>query len=447
MGTTLSDARREQSEQSSMAVRATASSAIGSALEWIDFTAYGAVSATVFPKLFFPSLEPSSALLASFATFGVGFFARPLGGVVCGLLGDKIGRRHLLLATLVAMGLSSFLIGCLPTYGAIGIWAPIGLVMLRIIQGFALGGESTGAQLMVMEHAPHEKRGIFGSLINIGSPVSQVCANGLLLALSYFLTADQFLSYGWRVPFLLSFVLIAVGIYIRMRVTETPAFEKKAATTKAKEKRIPLIDVLRYYPRTVIRLMFVWFAPTAGFYTVTVFSLSYITNTLKMPGNVGFSMLMAANLIAVPLMIFGGWCADRFGRRRTLLIGSLISLLSVLVYFKMLDTMSWPVMFTAILVFLGALEFQTGVQPAYFAEPYPTSVRYSGSAISYTGANLIAGGPLPFIAAALMKATDGNTLAITAFVATIIAASFTAIFIGPETRDWDLNRVDSRLGN
>jgi MFS family permease len=444
METTMSDSHRDET---SMAVRATASSAVGSALEWIDFTAYGAVSATVFPKLFFPSLEPSSALLASFATFGVGFFARPLGGVICGLLGDRLGRRYLLLATLIAMGLSSFLIGCLPTYGAIGIWAPIALVVLRIVQGFALGGESTGAQLMVMEHAPHEKRGLFGSLINIGSPISQVCANGLLLALSFFLTAEQFLSYGWRVPFLLSFVLVAVGIYIRLRVSETPAFEKEAAKPVAKQKRIPLLDVLRFYPGTVLRLMVVWFAPTAGFYTVTVFTLSYITHTLKMPGNVGFSMLMAANLIAVPLMIFGGWCSDRFGRRRTLLTGSVISLLSALAYFKMLDTMSWPIMFAAILVFLGALEFQTGVQPAYFAEPYPTKVRYSGSAISYTGANLIAGGPLPFIAAALMKVTNGNTLAITAFVSAIIVGSLVAIVIGPETRDFDLGRVDPRLSD
>ena len=220
----------------SMAKRATVASTVGSALEWIDFTAYGAVAATVFPKIFFSQMDPNMGILAAFATFGIGFFARPLGGLFFGALGDRIGRKNILLYTLSLMGAASFLIGCLPTYATIGFAAPLCLVLLRFLQGFALGGEATGAQLMTMEHAPQNKRGLYGSFINTGSSLSAALASGVLFALTSTLGAEQFQAWGWRIPFLMSFLLVVVGIYIRLRVSETPAFVQ--AHAKGAEERV-----------------------------------------------------------------------------------------------------------------------------------------------------------------------------------------------------------------
>jgi MFS family permease len=224
-----------------MATRAVAAATIGTALEWFDFTLYGAVSATVLPKLFFPTMDPTAALLASLATFGVGLGARPLGAIVCGYLGDKLGRRKLLLGTVTIMGLASVLIGLLPTYASIGVTAPILLVALRIIQGFALGGESTGAQLMALEHAKPDRRGKYSGLLGTCSPLSQILANAVLFVLSAGLAPADFESYGWRIPFVLSFILVAVGLYIRLKVSETPAFvaldQTKVVSRRARHRR------------------------------------------------------------------------------------------------------------------------------------------------------------------------------------------------------------------
>ena len=301
---------------SPVARRAAISSALGSALEWIDFTAYGAVAATVLPAQFFPTMDPSSAILASFATFGVGFFARPAGGVVLGILGDKLGRKKVLLFTLVLMGVASFLIGCLPTYTSIGLWAPGLLVLFRFMQGFALGGEATGAQLLTMEHAPADQRGLFGSFINIGAPASQVLANLLLFLITASMTTEQFMSFGWRIPFLMSLLLVALGVYIRLKVEETPAFEHmKAHETSDKTgatRRASPLSVLRTHGGTVLRLMLFWAAPSACFYVVTVFSLGYLTKTVGVSNQTAFLCLLGANLVAVFTTVIGGAASDRF---------------------------------------------------------------------------------------------------------------------------------------
>src|SRR5580698_4931876 len=238
-----------------MATKAIAAATIGTALEWFDFSLYGAVAATILPKLFFPTLDPTSALLASFATFGVGLGARPLGAIVCGYLGDKLGRRNVLLATVTAMGVASALIGLLPTYASIGVTATILLVVLRIIQGFALGGESTGAQLLALEYADPEYRGKYSGLLGTCSPLSQILANATLFGLSMSLAPADFESYGWRIPFVLSFILVAVGLYIRLKVSETPAFAAARKTNVVKVGS-PLRDVVRLHWRTVLRWMF-----------------------------------------------------------------------------------------------------------------------------------------------------------------------------------------------
>ena len=429
---------------SPVARRAAISSALGSALEWIDFTAYGAVAATVLPAQFFPTMDPSSAILASFATFGVGFFARPAGGVVLGILGDKLGRKKVLLFTLVLMGVASFLIGCLPTYTSIGLWAPGLLVLFRFMQGFALGGEATGAQLLTMEHAPADQRGLFGSFINIGAPASQVLANLLLFLITASMTTEQFMSFGWRIPFLMSLLLVALGVYIRLKVEETPAFEHmKAHETSDKTgatRRASPLSVLRTHGGTVLRLMLFWAAPSACFYVVTVFSLGYLTKTIGVSNQTAFLCLLGANLVAVFTTVIGGAASDRFGRKPPSIFASLIMLAIALMYFPLLSTGNAFLIFLAMSIFVGSIQAQSGILPAFFAEPFPTSVRYTGSALAYTGANLAFSGPTPFVAAWLMQSSGGQVWVLTAMCVLIIVMSLVALVASPETRNFALDR-------
>ena len=424
-----------------MRTRAVTAATVGTALEWFDFTLYGALSATILPKLFFPAMDSTSALLASFATFGVGLAARPLGAIVCGHLGDKLGRRNLLLATVSVMGLSSMLIGALPTYARIGLWAPMLLVVLRILQGFALGGESTGAQLMAIEHAGPDRRGRYSGLLGVCSPLSQIMANSVLLALASLMSPDAFESYGWRIPFLLSFVLIIIAVYIRLKVSETPAFVELRRTQTVQVSR-PLRDALRLHGRTVLRWMLFFCGPAAIFYLIVVFSLSYITKTLALPKQTGFLLLMGANVCAIVGALAGGILSDRIGRKKALAIGSIATLVMLFVYFPVLDTKSFVPMLVAMGLFLGFTQFQSGIQPVAFAEAFPTNVRYSGSALAYTGANLVAGSPMPVLAVWLLSLGNGSPWGVVAVCVAFNLISLIAIVTAPESLGIDMNRVD-----
>jgi MFS family permease len=428
--------------QERMATRAVAAATIGTALEWFDFTLYGAVSATVLPKLFFPTLDPTAALLASLATFGVGLGARPLGAIICGYLGDKLGRRNLLLGTVTVMGLASVLIGLLPTYASIGVTATVLLVILRIIQGFALGGESTGAQLMALEHAHPDRRGKYSGLLGTCSPLSQILANAVLFLLSWQLSPAEFESYGWRIPFLLSFVLVAVGLYIRLKVSETPAFVA-LEKTKVAEVGSPLRDVIRLHWPEVLRWMLFFCGPAAIFYLIVVFSLSYVTNQLGIEKQTGFALLMGANVCAIIGAMAGGMLSDRIGRKKALAVGSIATLIILFVYFPILDTKSFIPMLIIMGLFLGFTQFQSGIQPVAFAEAFPTNVRYSGSALAYTGANLIAGGPMPVLAVWLVSLSGGSPWGVVALCAAWNLLSLAMILTAPETRGVDMNQVDS----
>jgi len=429
---------------SQMATRAALASSMGSILEWVDFTTYGALSATVFPKLFFPSLGHQSGVLAAFATFGVGFFARPLGGVLFGALGDRIGRKAVLLYTLVLMGLASFLIGCLPGYATIGFMAPVALVTLRFLQGVALGGEATGAQLLTMEHAPKERRGFFGSLINLGNSASAAVANGALFLLFALLGAERFEEWGWRVPFLLSFALVLLGLYIRRRVSETPVFEQMQAQRAAdaahpspKPRKAPMSRAAMV---TALRLTIIWLCPACCFHVINVFSLAYITGTLKLSGQTAYLCMMLANVLAMGSIVWGGMASDRFGRKRVMLLSSALTLMAALAYFPLLNTGQWPWIALAIVCFVCSMQIQSGVQPAMFAEPFPTSMRYTGSAIAYTGANLVAAGPAPFVASWLQGLGQGQTWPITLYLVGVITISALGTISSPETRGLDLDR-------
>jgi MFS family permease len=423
--------------------KAIVGSSLGSALEWVDFTAYGAVSATVFPKLFFPTLDPSSAILASFATFGVGFFARPAGGIIFGLLGDRIGRKKVLLATFMLMGISSLLIGLMPPYGVIGFWAPLLIVLLRFMQGFALGGEATGAQLFTMEHSPPEKRGLFGSFINVAAPVSQVLANGMLFAIAALMSEQQFEDFGWRIPFLLSIALIVVGAYLRYNVGETPAFEammekkKQALASGATVDTAPKHS-LKDHVRTIIRLILFWATPASCFWIVNIYSISFLEARTELERDTIFGCIMVANTVSIATTVLGGAASDRFGRKPPLIATSLIMLVVSIFYFDLIETGNIALIILAMATFGGAIQAQSGILPAYFAEQFPTSVRYTGSALSYTGANLIFAGPTPFVAAWIAEKSGGSTLGLTAFCVTLVIVSLIALLMSPETRGTDL---------
>jgi MFS family permease len=406
-----------------MEVRAVASGALGSALEYFDFAVYGALSATVFPTLFFHELGSTGALLASFATFGVGFVARPVGAIVFGHLGDRFGRKPILFCTLLLMGGASILIGLLPTGQGLGI-ATL-LVGLRFLQGLSLGGETIGNQLMTMEHADRRRRGLLGALIIMGSPISQVLANLALMVLSATLTAAQFESWGWRIPFLASVVIVAVAVYIRLKLAETPAFVANQETEPPVERRRNMgLHVIATHPRKVVLLTLAWGGSSLSFYLVAVYGLSYLPKATGMSSQTALLILMVANAVSVVTAIAGGALSDRVGRRPVFLAGLAGCFIGVALFF----TFSGPnavLTGTFVTIVLASIQFLSGTQPALFAEQFPTEVRFSGTAISHTLANLIFSAPSPFIAAAL--AAVGGTNLVMVFTLSVIIVSAAAV--------------------
>ncbi|PWV80358.1 Predicted arabinose efflux permease, MFS family [Prauserella marina] len=398
-------AEDDRREHRPMQTRAVVSGTLGSTLEWFDFAIYGALSATLFPALFFSGLGETGSLLASFASFGVGFVARPLGGLIFGHLGDRYGRRPILLGTFIAMGASSIVIGLLPTGQGVAI--AVLLVVMRFIQGFALGGEATGAQLMTMEHAAGNRRGVLGSLMNVGSPLSQVIANLTLVLLTSVLSTENWEAWGWRIPFLASILLVAVGVYIRMKLEETPAFVVHKREGEAEKPNG--LKVLAQQPLKIAQLTVGWGGPALTFYLIAVYGLSYLSDQ-GVSSNDGFLILMVANGVSVVFCVLGGWVSDRIGRKNVLLIGIAGCLAGVLLFFPVADTGAVGPAMAVVILALGSVQFGFGAQPALFAEQFPTSTRFSGSALSLTFANLIFAAPAPMAATALTEAGGSRTV-------------------------------------
>jgi MFS family permease len=416
-------------EERQMANRAALSSIAGSALEWLDFAAYGAIAATVLPQLFFSKTDPTTGALAAFATFSVGFIARPLGGLICGYLGDRVGRRNMLVFTFLLMGLCSFAIGVLPTYASIGVLAPVALVVLRFMQGFALGGEVTGSQLLTMEHAPRHRRGFYSSFIAMGSPLAQVLANTVLFGVAAFVTNEQFVRFGWRIPFLFSFLLVAIGLFIRMRIAETPVFE---AEMKKRAGRAQPTAGFWTHGGTILRLMMVWAAVSIAYFIATVFILSYVTSQLGVSKQTAFAILIVAHLCSMLAMALGGALCDRIGRRRAMLVGSRSMLAAFIVFFPLILSGHTLLIGVAIVFLLCAAQFHAGVQPAYFAEAFPTEFRYRGSAVAYNLAVVI-GSSAPFAATLIQAHTNGATWPIVALGVVFNLLSMWAVHAGPES--------------
>jgi MFS family permease len=399
---------------------------IGTAIEWYDFFLYATAAALIFPKLFFPQFSPLAGTLASYATFGVGLIARPVGGVVFGHFGDRVGRKSMLVITLLMMGGATFLLGLLPTFNDIGILAPTFLVVLRFLQGFAVGGEWGGATLMAIEHAPAESRNFYASWPQQGVPIGLVFSALMFGAFSA-LTGEHFIVWGWRVPFLFSIVLIGVGLFIRMRVLESPAFER--VKERRAEARLPLLELLRSSPVAAVLAVGSCLITVTGFYVVTTFTLSYVTGRFGIGGNVPLvGQLLAGASESVALLVFGS-LADRIGKRAIALVSSGTLVLLPYPYFWLVNTghsaLIWLAMSSSL--FTGAALYAvTGV---LLSELFETRVRYSGISFGYQMAGLFGGAPAPLICTALVHWAGGASWPVATYSSGSAFITFIAVYL------------------
>jgi metabolite-proton symporter len=404
---------------------------IGTAVEWYDFFVYGNAAALIFGAKFFPSLSPLAGSLAAFSTFTIGFLARPIGGVVMGHFGDRIGRKSMLVASLMIMGVATFLIGLLPTYAQIGAWAPILLVVLRFIQGVGIGGEWGGAVLIAVERAPSHRRGFYGSFPQMGVPAGIILSNLVFLSLSKLLTREQFDSWGWRVPFLLSSALVAIGLYVRFQLEESPLF-KEVTQAQGYPRIMPIAELLRCHWRKVMLASLAFTASTTVGYIVLVYVLSYGTTTLGMARNTVLLMVLLASVLQLVMIPALSALSDRLGRRRVFMTGAIASAAWAVPFFMLLDTRDPWLMLLSLSVAVTFVSAMYGPQGAIAAELFPTSVRYSGASVGCQISSILGGGLAPTVAVALF-ATTGNSLSAAIYVAGVCVVSFIAIALAPET--------------
>jgi metabolite-proton symporter len=410
--------------------RVVLASFVGTTIEWYDFFLYGTAAALVFNKLFFTNLEPLAGTMAAFGTYAVGFFARPLGGIVFGHYGDKIGRKSMLVTTLMMMGIATVLIGLLPTYNQIGIWAPILLVLLRFVQGFGVGGEWGGAVLMAVEHSQAGRRGFHASWVQAGVPVGMLLANGVFMLVSS-MDEAAFLSWGWRIPFLLSILLLVVGMFIRVKIMESPVFTQAKAEDPG--PKVPILAVLREHPRNVILAMGARFAENAFFYIFTVLVLSYGYQHLGMDkaGLLNAVMLgSAVQLVAIPAF---GALSDKLGRRPVYLGGAFFLLLFAFPFFWLIGTREPALVILAVVIGLIGHSAMYGPQAAFFSELFGTRVRYSGASLGYQLASPLAGGLAPLIATALLGWSMGEPWPVALYLIGMAVITLVSVWLAEET--------------
>jgi metabolite-proton symporter len=414
--------------------RAVIASTIGTAIEWYDFFLYSVVTGLVFAKLFFPKSDPLTGTLEAFAVYAVGFAARPVGAAIFGHYGDRIGRKSTLIATLMLMGVATFLVALVPTYEQIGIWGAVILTVLRFIQGVGVGGEWGGSVLMSMEWTrSHDSRGFVASWPQFGVPCGLFLANLAVLAFSQ-MSGEQFLSWGWRVPFFLSLILVAVGLYIRMGILETPVFAKLVAEQKI--ERTPMLAVIKRQPKEILLSTFARLAEQAPFYIFTAFVFSYGVGTLKVSRDFLLVAVLAASILSFVSIPLFGHLSDRIGRKKMYMIGAAVTGVFGFVYFGLLNTGSATLIFIAIVLSLIPHDMMYGPQAALIAESFTGRLRYSGASLGYQLASVIAGGPAPLIATWLFG-RYGSAYAIAFYilacsVATLIATAMMRDYTGKD---------------
>ncbi len=410
--------------------RVVLASFIGTTIEWYDFFLYGTASALVFNKLFFPSIDPLSGTMAAFGTYAVGFFARPIGGVVFGHFGDRIGRKSMLVTTLMMMGLATFVIGLLPTYDQIGVAAPILLTLLRFVQGFGVGGEWGGAVLMAVEHGHRGRRGLYASWVQAGVPAGLLLATAVFQAFSL-LPEQAFLQWGWRVPFLLGIVLLGVGMMIRVKLFESPLFSETQGAGRAEP--IPILGVLRRHPGNVVLAMGARFAENACFYIFSVFVLTYATMELKLEKATILNGVLVASFVQFLVIPLFGVLSDHLGRRPVYLAGALGLVLFAFPFFWMIDTKSDGLIYAAIVIGLVIHAAMYAPQAAFFSELFGTAVRYSGASIGYQLASPLAGGLAPLIATGLLTWSGGKPWPVAVYLIGMAVITLISVGLAAET--------------
>ncbi|MEW1751909.1 MFS transporter [Streptomyces angustmyceticus] len=427
--------------------RIVAASLIGTTVEWYDFFLYGSAAALVFNKLFFPGSDPLVGTLLSFLTYAVGFAARPLGALVFGHYGDRLGRKKLLVLSLLMMGGATFAIGLLPTHATVGTAAPVLLTVLRLVQGFALGGEWGGAVLLVSEHGDARRRGFWASWPQTGAPAGQLLATGVLSVMTALLSDAAFASWGWRVPFLLSGVLVVVGLWVRLSVDESPVFRAALASAGARRaqggavERLPLVAVLRHHWRDVLIAMGARMAENISYYVITAFVLVYATSHTRLSQQTALNAVLIASALHFAVIPAWGALSDRIGRRPVYLLGAVGVAVWAFPFFALVDSRQFGLLLLAVsvgLVFHGAMY---APQAAFFAEMFATRMRYSGASIGAQFSSVVAGAPAPLVATALLADFD-SPAPIALYVIAAALLTLLAVGVARETRSRDLAAVD-----
>jgi metabolite-proton symporter len=425
-----------ESEHSAQLRKAVVASTIGTTIEWYDFFIYGTAAGLVFGKLYFPNEDPLTATLAAFGTYFVGFVGRPIGAAIFGHYGDRIGRKATLIATLLCMGIATFLIAFVPTYESIGIWGAVILTVLRMIQGIGVGGEWGGSVLLAMEWSRHHgQRGLVASWPQFGVPCGLFLSNLAILAFSSW-SGDQFATWGWRIPFALSIILVGIGLWIRLGILETPVFRQILDTNKI--ERAPIAEVFKKQPREIALSALLRMAEQAPFYIFTAFVFAYAVGQLKMSRDLILAAVLTASVVSFVTIPLSGHISDRIGRKRMYLIGAATVGVFGFLYFAMVDTAIPSLVFLAIVLSLIPHDMQYGPQAALIAEAFTPRLRYSGSSLGYQLASIIAGGPAPIIATALFAAY-GTGYAISVYIAACAIVSLVSAALMPDYTGRDIS--------
>ncbi|TFD27713.1 MULTISPECIES: MFS transporter [Cryobacterium] len=411
--------------------RALVSSTLGTCIEWYDFYVYGVAAAIILNVQFFPNASPFVGILLSFSTYAIGFAARPIGGIIFAHFGDRLGRKKMLMITLGLMGTGTFLIGILPTYNTIGIAAPILLVLLRIVQGIGVGGEWGGAALMATEFAPAKKRGFFGSWPQIGVPVGTLLANGAFFIMGGLITPEAFIAWGWRIPFLISIVLVAISFYIRSKVAESPVFEE--IKRKGEIEKLPVVKVIKTRPLIILKVVMMRFAENANYYIYTTFLLAYGPAILLEKNSILLATMIMAGLgvFSIP---FWGWVSDRWGRRYTVMAGAVTMLVMAFPFFWAVQTGDFfMVLLVLILTCNIGRDLCYSVEPAYFTELFEPKLRYSGASVGPQVAAVFAGGFAPLVATLLIGPEFDRYWLVAVYMVLTSLITLAGAFWSPET--------------